>query len=171
MDICTGGPSVDAWLAATTWLEDVDAGDTVVCVPWLYRDAGLSQGLAFPICPARDRSAQSLRSISPRVRSDSLVRCRAVSAQPPDLPWNEPVRDRTLSARSQGHGSGAERPHRMDLCAVAHFALRWRRLCEQIAKTEVLYRPAALEAAGHLVERFAWALEARNARRKTGHAI
>lgn len=38
-----------------------------------------------------------------------------------------------------------------------------------IAEAEALYKPPALEAAHRLVERFAWSLEARAAKRKMGH--
>ena len=40
-----------------------------------------------------------------------------------------------------------------------------------IAKAEDLYRSRALEAAHRLVDRFAWALEAKTTRRNSGHAI
>lgn len=41
----------------------------------------------------------------------------------------------------------------------------------EIAKAENLYRPSAMEAASRLAERFAWSLEARNARRNAGHVV
>jgi len=41
----------------------------------------------------------------------------------------------------------------------------------EIAKAENLYRALALATARSLVERFAWTLDARNARRKAGHAV
>jgi len=41
----------------------------------------------------------------------------------------------------------------------------------EIAKAEELYRTTAIESAQRLAERFEWALEARAARRDSGHAV
>ena len=41
----------------------------------------------------------------------------------------------------------------------------------EIAKAEDLYRSTAIESAQRLAERFKWALEARAARRNSGHAV
>ena len=41
----------------------------------------------------------------------------------------------------------------------------------EIAKAEDLYRSSAIEAAQRLAERFEWAIEARAARRNSGHAV
>lgn len=41
----------------------------------------------------------------------------------------------------------------------------------QIEKAENLYRPFAIESAHRLAERFEWALQARVARRDSGHAV
>ena len=42
---------------------------------------------------------------------------------------------------------------------------------EKLAPIVEKWRQRALEAAGHLVGRFEWALEARNRRREKGHAV
>ena len=41
----------------------------------------------------------------------------------------------------------------------------------EIARAEEMYKATAVEAASRLVERFAWTLEARKARRDAGHAV
>jgi hypothetical protein len=41
----------------------------------------------------------------------------------------------------------------------------------EIAKAEDLYRSTAIESARRLVERFEWSLEAKAARRNSGHAV
>ena len=41
----------------------------------------------------------------------------------------------------------------------------------EIARAEQLYRLSAIDAAGRLVKRFEWALDARASRRRDGHAV